>query len=561
MSTIRNNPHLFRIVTPIKVDAFEHLLISHPNRPFVLSVCESLREGFWPFAHTQKESYPVTWDHSNRPPKTDREAQFLRDQRDIEIAAGRYSEGFGTELLPGMYSTPVHAVPKPRSDKLRLVSDHSAGQFSLNSMIAREDVAGAKMDSIINFIHALLRFRKVRGNCRLVLIKSDVWAAYRRLCLHKLWQPKQIVTIDGVKHVDRCTTFGGRGSCRGYTAFMGLVLWIAIFVKFLTDLFGYIDDAFSYDLEGNVLWYEPYGCYFPAKQTKLLELWDEIGLPHEKGKQEYGLTLRIIGFIVDPNRMRVSMDDDDRLALIRHVSDFISTAPGGTRRSLREFQQLAGWINWSFNVFPLLKPALCNVYDKIRGKTQSLAKIFVNKAVVEDLSWFITSVQASDGVFVFDAIDWDPEEAALTVYTDACLYGMAYFFADSRSGFQSPLPSKPPKDTIFYFEALAVCSAIVAACELPSVPSRVVVYSDNFNTVNIFNSLRCTPPFNDILKTVMSLLLHHHVSLRVFHILGEDNVVADALSRFENTRAIAACPDLSISSFQPPRLTMGRSQK
>ena len=154
MNTVRDNPHLFEIVTPINVSQFEELLQTHPNKPFVDSVCLSLREGFWPWADTQKEEYPTTWDFSDRPPKTEREASFLRDQRDIEIRARRYSESFGMDLLPGMYSTPIHAVPKPRSEKLRLVNDHSAGPFSLNSMIARSDVAGAKMDSISDLIGA-----------------------------------------------------------------------------------------------------------------------------------------------------------------------------------------------------------------------------------------------------------------------------------------------------------------------------------------------------------------------------------------------------------------------
>ena len=136
MQTIRDNPHLFRIVSPINVDRFEKLLETHPNKPFVQSVCASFREGFWPWANTQKEEYPATWDFSERPPKTEREAGFLRYQRDIELLAGRYSESFGTDLLPGMYSTPIHSAPKPRSDKLRLINDHSAGEFSLNSMIA-----------------------------------------------------------------------------------------------------------------------------------------------------------------------------------------------------------------------------------------------------------------------------------------------------------------------------------------------------------------------------------------------------------------------------------------
>ena len=92
--------------------------------------------------------------------------------------------------------------------------------------------------------------------------------------------------------------------------------------------------------------------------------------------------------MVDPNLMHVSMDEEDRVRLLERISEFAATAPGGTRRTLREFQQLAGWINWVFNVYPLLKPALLNVYAKIGGKTEVHAKIFVNKAVIRDLNWF-----------------------------------------------------------------------------------------------------------------------------------------------------------------------------
>jgi hypothetical protein len=338
METIRSYPDLFAATSPIKVDVFERLLLSHPNRAFVESVCTSLREGFWPWANTQKDSYPETWDHSYRPPKTEKEAQFLKHQRDVEVACGRYSESFGKDLLPGMYSTPVHAILKPRSTKLRLINDHSAGEYSLNSMIAREDIAGSRLDTVSDLVRALLRDRQRHGHCWLVLFKSDVSMAYRCLILHPLWQLKQIVTIGEDRHVDRCTSFGGRGSAKGYTSFMGLVIWIAIFIKRLLDLFSYMDDSFSFDADGNVQWYEPYKCYYPKKQAQLLTLWDEIGLPHEKSKQEYGQELRITGFMVDPNEMRVSMDDEDRTKLVDHVNEFIHTAPGGTRKSLREFQ-------------------------------------------------------------------------------------------------------------------------------------------------------------------------------------------------------------------------------
>ncbi|KIJ41550.1 hypothetical protein M422DRAFT_172191, partial [Sphaerobolus stellatus SS14] len=39
LETIDQNPHLFKIVTPINVSHLEMLLQSHPNQPYVQSVC------------------------------------------------------------------------------------------------------------------------------------------------------------------------------------------------------------------------------------------------------------------------------------------------------------------------------------------------------------------------------------------------------------------------------------------------------------------------------------------------------------------------------------------
>ena len=142
------------------------------------------------------------------------------------------------------------------------------------------------------------------------------------------------------------------------------------------------------------------------KQAKLLKLWDEISLPHDKAKQEYAPVLHIVGFLVDPRLMQVSMNGEGHNKLVQHVVNFTATVPKGTLHTLHEFQQLAGWINWLFNVFPLLKHALSNMYVKISGKTESHAKIFVSKAVVHDLGWFRSHVNCSNGVYLFQDIDW-----------------------------------------------------------------------------------------------------------------------------------------------------------
>ncbi|KAG2747704.1 hypothetical protein P692DRAFT_20647863, partial [Suillus brevipes Sb2] len=227
--TVANHPELFKIITPINVDCFQDLLADHPNQPFVQSVCRALREGFWPWADASDDSYPSINDNSMRTcAKSQAQEQFIEEQLDEEIRLGRVSQSFGSDLLPGMYSVPMHAVPKPNSDKLRLVVDHTAGDYSLNSMIDSDAIKGTKLDGLHSLGASLLEFRREHPDEKLVLFKSDVSQAFRRLPMHPLWQAKQVLTVRGQRYVDRNNNFGGRGSPKVWISFMSLVAWIAI---------------------------------------------------------------------------------------------------------------------------------------------------------------------------------------------------------------------------------------------------------------------------------------------------------------------------------------------
>ncbi|KAJ7162651.1 hypothetical protein C8R43DRAFT_833236, partial [Mycena crocata] len=149
MHTIRENPELFQIPRVIQVDRLESLLTRHPNPSFVQSVLAGLRHGFWPWYNTHHdEGYPETWDNSWAPPPSDRERNFINNQRDVEIEKGRFSRTFGPDLLLGMYSTPVLAVPKHHSDDLRLVLHQSCGPFAPNTMADKAQTKGPRMDTM-----------------------------------------------------------------------------------------------------------------------------------------------------------------------------------------------------------------------------------------------------------------------------------------------------------------------------------------------------------------------------------------------------------------------------
>src|ERR1700678_3941411 len=115
-----------------------------------------------------------------------------------------------------------------------------------------------------------------------------------------------------------------------------------------------------------------------------------------------------------------------------------------------------------------------------------MRNFFVNKGVIRDLSWFVSEVQISNGVYLFEDINWLAEDAELTAIWDACLSGMGFYFENSQEGFQCVLPYDMPKQTIFYFEALVVVSIVNTVTHMSKIPSKLLVLSDNTNTVNIF---------------------------------------------------------------------------
>jgi hypothetical protein len=177
---IQTRPHLFRITTPIQVDRFYELLTAHPNRPLVESMCEGLRTGFWPWATTVDSDAPPIVDNSRLQKIRDpAHLRFMSEQRDEEIRLGCFSPAFSA-LSPGMTTIPLWVVPKPHSDKLRLVVDHSAGDYSPNSYILPED-ASVHLDTLHALGKALLGVRSRHGNVPIVLFKTDVSQAYRLL--------------------------------------------------------------------------------------------------------------------------------------------------------------------------------------------------------------------------------------------------------------------------------------------------------------------------------------------------------------------------------------------
>lgn len=120
---------------------------------------------------------------------------------------------------------------------------------------------------------------------------------------------------------------------------------------------------------------------------------------------------------------------------------------------------IVGHINWVFNVLPLGRPALSELYHKVAGKNLMHAGIALNSDVVRDLEWLITVIPKAIGVHFVSSTHWDDWEADMVLWTDASLrLGLAFVYSGCGFAYAlSPNESKEKID-IFFLELIAILS-------------------------------------------------------------------------------------------------------
>ena len=168
----------------------------------------------------------------------------------------------------------------------------------------------------------------------------------------------------------------------------------------------------------------------------------------------------------------------------------------------------------------------------------------------------------SDGIYFLCSVSWSHDDlspSVLHVYCDASPIALGIWYPSLALGLQAPAHDifAQHGGSIFYLEALCVCSAILDAAPRLSSGQQLAVFTDNVNTVQLFNSLSALPAFNWMLIQVADAVLDQGFDFRVFHVPGIHNQVADSLSCLQNAQLAASHPEMLISTFQPPRRRLG----
>ena len=542
-SSLHSLRDYIKVETPFNIDKFELLLTDHPNRPFVQSVMRGLREGFWPFDEgewsEENQEYPK--NYSSDP----EDVAQIRAFRDKEVGLERWSNALeSSNLLPGMKVSPLFVIWQ--NSKPRVITDHSGS--GINDGIPQVE-GKVKYDDMRTFSQTLHYARKSNPGRKIITFKSDVASAFLNLPAHPIFQLRQIVCIDEHFYIVRRLVFGNRASPRSWCAVSGLLCWLGVRKLNIPGLHVYMDDFFGWDFDDNLVRFR--GKRQPVRQVQLLILWEHIACPFEDRKQEHGEVLKIIGFWVDANNGSISLPPNAISELIKSIDTFLATP--NRSPPLRDWQRLAGHLNWLLNVLPWGRPALTELYRKMSGKTHRTSGIPLNAVVRSDLSWLKLIVPRSIGILFTDVGLWADNEADLVLWTDASLK-TALSFVFANQGFIYSIQPPTEKIDIFFLELIAILSGIHHVATLNHPPKRVLLWSDSLNAVEVLNSLHATETIhNGPLLAIAEIILNSGLDFRIRHIDGKKNIRADMLSRLLLDDYHRKFPADRVHYFNPPR--------
>jgi len=133
--------------------------------------------------------------------------------------------------------------------------------------------------------------------------------------------------------------------------------------------------------------------------------------------------------------------------------------------------------------------------------------LWINNSIRKDFNWAIKILARSSGVRLLKSLSWDLTEATHTIFCDACPEGMGFWYPSKKTAFFSHTPQYENPDLIFYFEALCVLCALFDAHRQTERGGKFIIYTDNLNTVDIYNTLRALPPYNHLLCASMDIIM------------------------------------------------------
>lgn len=427
-------------------------------------------------------------------------------------------------------SSPIGAVPKKNSTKVRVIHDLSApkGGDSVNG-----GIYDGSLD-ISSFGHAARAVRRAGKGAW--LIKLDVEAAYKQVPVRPEDWHLLGFEFEGKLYYERVLPFGLRSSCRLWELFAAALHFLCekLHCGVPHEVIHYVDDF--------LFVVSPSGGEPAAKRLLegALALCAQLGVPMATGpgKVEGPSTcLTFLGIELDTVALEARLGESRLADLHALMVEWQSLE----RASIKQLQSLTGILNFAcacvapgrYYTRRIIRfTAHCDSLKSGKGRH---ALFTLPAAVKADVQWWVEALKGWNGVSLLYEDQWR-EAPLIELFTDACNTGYGgyfngHWFAGAWSPEELAAATRKERISMPFLEMRALVMAAATWGHLWR-GKKITFRCDCQPVVQAMEKKgSVTPTQMHQLRSLHQIAAKNGFDFRVQHIVGETNTIADELSR------------------------------
>jgi hypothetical protein len=442
-----------------------------------------------------------------------------------QVAASRTHGPFPSPPLPNFRSSPLGAVTRKRSTKIRRIHHLSWPQgSSVNDGIPDPEA------SIVYDTFLLATQDLIKSGQGSLMLKLDLEQAFRHIPVRPFDWPLLGFHWSNQFYHDVVLGFGLRSAPYIFNLFAEALHWI-IESHIPAYLRHYLDDFLNI--------FPP--CTSPDTVHAALEwalaLGSLLGLRFQPEKVEGPSTcIEFLGIILDSIRMEARLGENK----LSFLQELLASWSSRSHCTLRELEELTGFLQFVSQVIPYSRAFLRSLYDfQSSFHDNNFAQRRIARPAMRDLSWWSTVAIGWNGIHLIA-----PQRETLHIFTDASgTKGLGGVFGNQW--FSARTPQRFRKRHIQVKEMYAVNYAILCWGEAFR-GKHLVFHIDNTAVYEALNKTSTrSQDLMQLVRNFIALACHIDFTFSSVWLSSSENSLADAASRFQYARLFSLAPHLN----------------
>ena len=411
--------------------------------------------------------------------------------------------------------SPLGLRPKSTPGKFRVIHDLSFpyNKHSVNGSIPHE-LASVKYADVQTAISYILQLGQGSH-----LAKSDIKSAFRLVSVHPTDYRLLGFKFQGKYFYDKCLTMGCSSSCSIFEAFSSSLEWI------LKHKFGVLQCTHMID-DFLIVEKTMADCSWSLKIFQAV--CKRLGVPLAPEKTVGPATaLTYLGVELCTIKMMAYLPQEK---LRRYAADIEQMLQMKTCR-MKEFQQIAGKLNWATSVVLPGRAFNQRLFDAIRGISNPVYFVKLNEGIKQDLRMWQEFLEFHNGkVFISKRRVMSSED--LQLFTDASSKGAGVVFGEFWQ--QLVFPPSWAEYNIAVLELFPIVVAVATFYEAMA-GKHIVFNTDNQAIVCVLRAKTAKDKMIMVLvRKLVLLCLKYDILFDAVHIPGKLNCLPDAISRLQD---------------------------